>query len=233
MDRPSVFKLEGDASTATDMSTNAPSILAINGVFCTLTVIVGVLRIYVRSVMLKTFGTDDWFILAAIVSYHLFVTNYSLHHLLGSGILVLVQVQFTFTSRWAQGSLWVNSRRAFQVTSESLHFGHFRQIINPDLEIKLNLQTRNEVLYCSIIVQLFCKRQRADLTQDMRCWYLYLLYWTNKTRTRDAYGFHIYRRNDQVETLAVFPFNNCHRRNIIHQDFRRIVSTPFGAWKGI
>jgi hypothetical protein len=105
MDRPSVFKLEGDASTATDTSTNAPSILAINGVFCTLTVIVGVLRIYVRSVMLKTFGTDDWFILAATVSYHLFVTNYRIHHFLGSDILIPVQVQSTFTSRWAEGSL--------------------------------------------------------------------------------------------------------------------------------
>jgi hypothetical protein len=96
-----------------------------------------------------------------------------------------------------------------------------------------DLRGQKEVLYSSIIVQLFFKRQPADLLQDMQCWYLYLLYWTNKTRTRDAYGFHIYRRNDQVETLAVFPFNNCNCRNIIHQDLRRIVSTPSGAWESI
>jgi hypothetical protein len=79
----------------------------------------------------------------------------------------------------------------------------------------------------------FFKRQRADLSQDMQCWYIYLLYRRNKTRRRDAYGFHIYRRTDQDETLAVFSVNNRHCWNIIHQDFRCVVSTPFGTWKGI
>ncbi|KAH9207631.1 hypothetical protein DL95DRAFT_395890 [Leptodontidium sp. 2 PMI_412] len=48
-----------------DRSTNAPSILAVNGVFFGFTVVVMAARIYVRAVMLKTIGTDDWLILAA------------------------------------------------------------------------------------------------------------------------------------------------------------------------
>ncbi len=50
-----------------DRSTNAPSILAVNGVFGGLTVVVMTLRMYVRAVMLKTVGVDDWLILAATV----------------------------------------------------------------------------------------------------------------------------------------------------------------------
>jgi hypothetical protein len=72
---PSVFRLEeGTAAvTTTDTSTNAPSILAINGVFCGFTVLVVAARIYVRMVMLKTMGTDDYLMAAAtvcIVSFH-------------------------------------------------------------------------------------------------------------------------------------------------------------------
>ncbi|KAH7317763.1 phosphatidylserine decarboxylase [Rhexocercosporidium sp. MPI-PUGE-AT-0058] len=48
-----------------DRSTNAPSILAVNGVFFGFTILVMAARIYVRAVMLKTMGTDDWLILAA------------------------------------------------------------------------------------------------------------------------------------------------------------------------
>jgi len=48
-----------------DRSTNAPSILAVNGVFCGAAVLVMAARFYVRAVMLKTLGTDDWLILAA------------------------------------------------------------------------------------------------------------------------------------------------------------------------
>ena len=50
-----------------DRSTNAPSILAVNGVFCGAAVLVMAARFYVRAVMLKTLGTDDWLILAATV----------------------------------------------------------------------------------------------------------------------------------------------------------------------
>jgi hypothetical protein len=223
MDRPSVFKLEGDVSTATDMSTNAPSILAINGVFCTLTVIVGVLRTYVRSVMLKTFGTDDWFILAATVCYNHFATDYRLHYLLGSDSLVPVQVQVHFHSPVRSEALCGLREERKRLPSKLR--------ASPLPQFSPNNQTR--FLLFDFRPTFFLKRQPADLLQDMQCRYLYLLYWRNKARSRDAYGFHIYRRNDQVETLAVFPFNNCHCRNIIHQDFRRIVSTPFGTWKGI
>lgn len=50
----------------TDKSTNAPHILAITGFFATLTLIVVLARFYVRSVMLKTTGTDDWIMMAAM-----------------------------------------------------------------------------------------------------------------------------------------------------------------------
>ncbi|PMD25802.1 hypothetical protein NA56DRAFT_529236, partial [Hyaloscypha hepaticicola] len=47
--------------------TNVPSILAINGFFCGVALIVVLARIYVRSVMLKTFGTDDYLITGAML----------------------------------------------------------------------------------------------------------------------------------------------------------------------
>jgi hypothetical protein len=50
-----------------DMSTNAGSILAINGFFTGFTLLIVFARIYVRTVMLKTFGPDDYFIVAAMV----------------------------------------------------------------------------------------------------------------------------------------------------------------------
>ncbi|PVH82004.1 hypothetical protein DL98DRAFT_514370 [Cadophora sp. DSE1049] len=50
-----------------DRSTNAPSILAVNGVFCGAAVLVMAARMYVRTVMLKTLGVDDWLILAATI----------------------------------------------------------------------------------------------------------------------------------------------------------------------
>ncbi|KAK0111525.1 hypothetical protein ONS95_001879 [Cadophora gregata] len=50
-----------------DRSTNAPSILAVNGVFCGAAVVVMAARMYVRAVMLKTLGIDDWLILAATI----------------------------------------------------------------------------------------------------------------------------------------------------------------------
>jgi len=65
---PSIFRLAGDTSstpTPLDTSTNAPSILAINGFFCGFTVLVVLARMFVRSVMLKTVGADDWLICAA------------------------------------------------------------------------------------------------------------------------------------------------------------------------
>lgn len=67
---PSVYRLDSDSTTSAvtvDTSTNAPSILAINGVFCGFTILVVVARIYVRWVMLKTMGTDDYLIAAATV----------------------------------------------------------------------------------------------------------------------------------------------------------------------
>ncbi len=69
---PSVFRLDSESTvtgtaTATDNSTNAPSILAINGVFCAFTILVVAARMYVRLMMLKTVGTDDFLVAAAAV----------------------------------------------------------------------------------------------------------------------------------------------------------------------
>jgi len=50
-----------------DMSTNAPSILAINGLFTGFTLLVILARIYVRAFMMKTFGPDDYLVVAAMV----------------------------------------------------------------------------------------------------------------------------------------------------------------------
>ncbi|EPE25197.1 hypothetical protein GLAREA_11778 [Glarea lozoyensis ATCC 20868] len=49
------------APLSDDKSTNAPSILAINGALCGVTLLVVLARFYVRSVMLKSVGADDWF----------------------------------------------------------------------------------------------------------------------------------------------------------------------------
>lgn len=59
--------LAGPPRSPLDMSTNAPTILAINGSFTGFTLLVILARIYVRSIMLKTFGADDYFITAAMV----------------------------------------------------------------------------------------------------------------------------------------------------------------------
>jgi hypothetical protein len=51
-----------------DYSTNAPSILAIVGFFDAFALLVVLARIYVRGVMLKTVGTDDYVMMAAMVN---------------------------------------------------------------------------------------------------------------------------------------------------------------------
>lgn len=74
---PSVFRLDNgieqvSTTAQVDTSTNAPSILAINGFFCGITVFVVLARIYVRVIMLKTMGTDDYLITAATASQSFF-----------------------------------------------------------------------------------------------------------------------------------------------------------------
>jgi hypothetical protein len=65
---PSIYKLESVSATSPDTSSNAPSILAINGFFCGITVLVVMARMYVRAVMLKTCGVDDYLIFASMVT---------------------------------------------------------------------------------------------------------------------------------------------------------------------
>lgn len=57
-----------DASTTLDMSTKAPSILAMNGAVVGVASVVLLARVYVRLVMLKTLGWDDVFMVLAMVS---------------------------------------------------------------------------------------------------------------------------------------------------------------------
>jgi hypothetical protein len=83
---PTIFRLAREASSAdasTATQTNVPSILAINGFFCGVALIVVLARIYVRSVMLKTFGTDDYLITGAMVRYS-FSTQKTIHAITGS-----------------------------------------------------------------------------------------------------------------------------------------------------
>lgn len=56
---------QGDG-TVLDESSNAPSILAINGFFCGFSLLVVLGRIYVRTIMLKSMGLDDWLIVVAM-----------------------------------------------------------------------------------------------------------------------------------------------------------------------
>lgn len=74
---PSVYRLAEAPVASTDTSTNAPSILAINGFFCGFTVLVVLARVYVRAVMLKSMGADDYLITAAMVRRNLL--SYILH----------------------------------------------------------------------------------------------------------------------------------------------------------
>ena len=54
--------------TATrDTSTNAPSILTFNVIFCGITLLVVGARFYVKTAMLKTAGTDDFLMAAATI----------------------------------------------------------------------------------------------------------------------------------------------------------------------
>src|ERR1700712_1766332 len=48
-----------------DQSTNAPSLLAINGALMAFTTLVVLARFYVRAVILKSIGSDDWLIAIA------------------------------------------------------------------------------------------------------------------------------------------------------------------------
>jgi hypothetical protein len=74
VDMPSIAMILPERQTTStpaeplDMSTNAPSILAINGFFTWFAVLIVLARIYVRAFMLKTFGPDDYLIVAAMVS---------------------------------------------------------------------------------------------------------------------------------------------------------------------
>lgn len=53
-----------------DFSTNASTILAIVGSFVGCAVLVVLLRVFVRSVMLKMFGPDDYVMVVASVRFH-------------------------------------------------------------------------------------------------------------------------------------------------------------------
>ncbi|KAJ4331511.1 hypothetical protein N0V87_009092 [Didymella glomerata] len=48
----------------------APRMLAIDGILFGLAMICVLLRVYVRAIMLKTFGVDDWIMIVA--AYHFF-----------------------------------------------------------------------------------------------------------------------------------------------------------------
>lgn len=54
----------GPVSTST--ANNGPVILAITGAFTGFAGVVVLLRIYVRAVMLKTVGPDDWIMIVAM-----------------------------------------------------------------------------------------------------------------------------------------------------------------------
>lgn len=60
-------RLSEMTDTRLDMSTNAAQILAINGAFAGFAVVVVLLRVYVRAVMLKTMGIDDYLMMGATV----------------------------------------------------------------------------------------------------------------------------------------------------------------------
>jgi hypothetical protein len=51
-----------------EMTSNASTILAINGTFVGFSLLVVLARVYVRIIMLKTFGVDDYIIVAAMVT---------------------------------------------------------------------------------------------------------------------------------------------------------------------
>jgi hypothetical protein len=68
---PSLPRHDSITLAPIDNSTNAPSILAINGAFCFFALVVVLARLYVRAVMLKHVGTDDYLITAAMVRLYL------------------------------------------------------------------------------------------------------------------------------------------------------------------
>ena len=53
-----------------DLSTNAPTILAIVGAFVGCAVLAVCLRVFVRLIMLKMFGSDDYVMVTATVRLH-------------------------------------------------------------------------------------------------------------------------------------------------------------------
>lgn len=64
-----VIERQSDLAVPVDTTSNAPSILAINGSFMGFALLIVGARIYVRSIMLKTVGPDDYVIMAAMVSW--------------------------------------------------------------------------------------------------------------------------------------------------------------------
>jgi hypothetical protein len=60
-----LFELTGRSEPSS--SSLAPSILAVNGAFTGLALVVVALRVYVRIKILKFAGADDWVIVAAMV----------------------------------------------------------------------------------------------------------------------------------------------------------------------
>ena len=68
-------------------NSNAPSILAVNGVFTFVALVAVVPRVYVRAAMLKFVGSDDYVIVAAMAS-----NLRSQMHLVGSLADIAVQI---------------------------------------------------------------------------------------------------------------------------------------------
>ncbi len=213
------------------MSTNAPSILAINGLFTGFTLLVILARIYVRAFMMKTFGPDDYLVVAAMVRPRclifprwVFVWMYNSWYL-GSTftclkllnefdhVLVLALLCFIYQRCRESLSLF------FDKVKSNLNSRHASQCTVTSIPSSFSEHSKYRIL--------------VDSWSDLCCRCVHLLHWWNSSWSWNAHGLNHSRHDGQNASLAIFSLINCHGRNLTRQALCCILSPETCAWQEV
>ncbi|RQM05729.1 hypothetical protein DH86_00003574 [Scytalidium sp. 3C] len=150
---PSLTMAEMIVKEATDTSvnptisyaSNAPQILGVDGFFMALALVTVVARIYVRTVMLKTFGADDYIIcismICAILTFVCFIGE--THHGLGWHTADITETMMIKLEHW---SFYLSLAVTIGISLVKISIGFFLLRLVPGKKLKWFLYTMIAVL---------------------------------------------------------------------------------------